>query len=184
MARCRRAADGAGAARRTGRHLPHLWSVPRDAWVRLFASAGHEIGILAYSALFIAEDSGILRILADKARSGLSVRIALGHPDSPRVTERGEEEGIGDAMPAKIHNALAMYGPLRGVENVEIRLHQAVLYNSIYRADDQIFVNQHIYGMPAAHAPVFQLRMTDNAGMAAGYLESFQRVWSSGASLA
>jgi hypothetical protein len=32
------------------------------------------------------------------------------------------------------------------LENVEIRLHQTVLYNPIYRADDQLFVNQHAYG--------------------------------------
>jgi len=30
------------------------------------------------------------------------VRIALGDPDGPNVAERGKEEGIGDAMPAKI----------------------------------------------------------------------------------
>jgi hypothetical protein len=30
------------------------------------------------------------------------VRIALGNPDSPKVIQRGKDEGIGDAMPAKI----------------------------------------------------------------------------------
>ena len=126
--------------------------------MRLFGSAEREIAILAYSALFLAEDAGILRILADKGRAGVSVRIALGDPDGPHVAERGEEEGIGDAMAAKIRNALTLYRPLRAVENIEIRLHRTVLYNSIYRADDQLLVNQHIYGVPAAHAPVFCLR--------------------------
>ena len=141
-----------------GAVYPHRWAVPREAWTRFFDSAEHEIGILAYSALFLAEDTGILRILADKGRLGVTVRIALGDPDSPHVADRGEEEGIGDAMAAKIRNALALYRPLLRPENVQIRLHQTVLYNSIYRADDQLLVNQHAYGIPAAHAPVFCLR--------------------------
>ena len=95
-----------------GTVYPHRWAVPREVWVRLFGSAEREIAILAYSALFLAEDAGILRILAEKGRAGVSVRIALGDPDGPNVAERGEEEGIGDAMPAKIRNALMLYRPL------------------------------------------------------------------------
>jgi hypothetical protein len=105
------------------------------------------------------------------------VRIALGDPDSPHVAERGTEEGIGDAMSAKIRNALTLYQPLRDIENIEIRLHQTILYNSIYRADDQLLINQHAYGIPAAHAPVFQLRKTAGADLPTTYLESFERIW-------
>jgi hypothetical protein len=118
-----------------------------------------------------------LSILANKARHGVTVRIALGDPDSPSVKERGEEEGIGDAMTAKIRNALALYRPLWATENIVIRLHQTVLYNSIYRADDQMFVNQHTYGIPASRSPVFNLRKTDDGEMLSGYLASFDRVW-------
>lgn len=45
-------------------------------------------------------------ILADKAQAGVTVRICLGEPDSPHIAERGAEEGIDDAMGAKIRNAL------------------------------------------------------------------------------
>ena len=112
------------------------------------------------------------------------MRIVLGDPDGPQAAERGEEEGIGDAMAAKIRNALALYRPLLAVENIEIRLHRTVLYNSIYRADEQLLVNQHTYGIPAAQAPVFCLSSTDDGEMAALYLESFERVWASAATLA
>jgi phosphatidylserine/phosphatidylglycerophosphate/cardiolipin synthase-like enzyme len=156
----------------------------REVWTRLFASAEHEIYILAYSALFLAEDTGILRILADKGRAGVSVRIALGDPDGTHAAERGEEEGIGDAMPAKIRNALAPYRPRTNVHNVDIRLQRTVLYNSIYRADGQIMVNQHTYGIPAAQAPVFCLCDTGSGETAALYLDSFERVWGSSATLA
>jgi transcriptional regulator with XRE-family HTH domain len=156
---------------------PHRWAVPREVWTRFFASAEREIGILAYSALFLAEDAGILRILADKGHTGITVRIALGDPDSPHVAERGAEEGIGDAMPAKIRNALTLLSSLHDVENIEIRLHRTPLYNSIFRADNQIFVNQHAYGLPAAHAPVFCFKAFDSGDIVAAYLDSFERVW-------
>jgi transcriptional regulator with XRE-family HTH domain len=159
-----------------GTVYPHRWAVPREVWVRLFGSAEREIDILAYSALFLAEDAGVLRILMDKGRAGVTVRIALGNPDGPYAAQRGEE-GIGDAMPAKIRNALMLYRPLGTVQNIEIRLHRAVLYNAIYRADDQLLVNQHAYGIPAAQAPVFCLSDSGGDEMAALYLDSFERVW-------
>ena len=166
-----------------GKVYPHRWAVPREVWVQLFGSAEHEIDIMAYSALFLAEDTGILRILAEKGRAGVAVRIALGDPDGPHAAQRGEE-GIGDATLANIRNALALYRPLAAVENIEIQLHRTVLYNSIYRADDQLLVNQHTYGILAAQAPVFCLSGTSNGDMTALYLTSFERVWVSSAPLA
>ena len=102
------------------------------------------------------------------------MRIALGDPDGPNVAERGDEEGIGDAMAAKIRNALMLYRPLGAVENIEIRLHRTVLYNSIYRADDQLMVNQHTYGIPAAQAPVFCLSNTGTSEMASSLSRQFR----------
>ena len=158
---------------------PHRWSIPRDVWARFFESAEHEIGVLAYSALFLAEDAGLLGIIEDKALNGVRVRFLLGNPDSPSVALRGKEEGIGDAMAAKVRNALTLYRPLARSDNIEIRLHEAVLYNSIYRVDDQLFVNQHTYGTPAAHSPVFCLHESDDGGMMITYLHSFERLWTS-----
>jgi hypothetical protein len=160
-----------------GAVYPQRWSVPRDVWTRLFASAERQIDILAYSALFLAEDEGILRILADKSRQGVGVRIALGDPDSRQVADRGDEEGIGEAMPAKIRNALTLYRPIAEAGGIEIRLHQAILYNSIYRTDDELLVNQHAYGIPAAHSPVFSMKRAGADGMAEAYLASFEYIW-------
>jgi transcriptional regulator with XRE-family HTH domain len=162
-----------------GTIFPRRSAVPQEAWVRLFESAEHEIDILAYSALFLAEDAGILRILADKGRAGVNVRIALGDPDRINITERGEEEGVGDAVAGKTRNALMLYRSLCAVQNIEIRLHGTVLYNSIYRADDQIMVNQHTYGISAEQAPVSCISNTGSSEMAILYLESFERVWAS-----
>lgn len=145
----------------------------------VFGSAQHEIALLVYSGLFIAEDVDLIKMFAMKARGGLNVRIALGDPDSPRIAERGAEEGIGEAMAGKIRNALMLYGPLREVDNVSIRVNRTPLYNSLFRADNCLLVNQHVYGIPAASAPVFHLSRSRGGDMFMSYVESFEQIWSS-----
>ncbi|GAA5082350.1 transcriptional regulator with XRE-family HTH domain [Thermocatellispora tengchongensis] len=158
---------------------PHRWAVPRAVWHRHFQSATKEIAILAYSGLFLAEDTGLLHLLADQARAGVRVRILLGDPDSPPVAARGEEEAIGpEVMAARIRNALTLYRPLTTIDGVELRLHRTVLYTSIYRADDDLLVNPHVYGTPAPKAPVLHLTATPGPGAATTYLDSYEHVWS------
>jgi len=158
---------------------PHRSEVPRDVWEHLFSSAEEEIGVLVYSGLFLSEDARVQRIIKAKAGSGVQVRILLGDPDSRVVADRGDDEGVGDAMAAKIRNALALYRPLRTVEGVQFRFHRTVLYNSIYRADDQVLVNTHIHGLAAAQAPVWHLHKLAGGELTSLYLDSFERVWES-----
>lgn len=159
------------------RVYPHRADVPADEWRQLFESAASEIGILVYAGLFLAEDSGLQRVLRKKAKSGTRIRVLLGDPDDAQVAERGNEEGIGDAVAAKIRNALVLYRGLADVPGIEFRQHRTVLYNSIYRADDRLFVNTHIYGLPAAQAPLWHLRKIPGGELASHYLDSFERVW-------
>ncbi|MFI7067063.1 helix-turn-helix domain-containing protein [Kribbella sp. NPDC050124] len=156
---------------------PHRSEVPRDAWRRLFESADEEIGVLVYAGLFLAEDAGLHRIIRKKAKAGARVRFLVGDQRDQHIAERGEQEGVGDAMAAKIRNALVLYNPLRDVEGIEFRMHRTVLYNSIYRADDQLLVNSHVYGASASHAPVWHLRKVAGGEFVSVYLESFERVW-------
>ena len=156
---------------------PHRWAVPRDAWGRIFGAAEHDIGVLVYSGLFLAEDAGIMQMFAQKADAGVRVRILLGNPDSPEVGQRGADEGIDEGMAAKIRNVLVLYRPVRGLDGVEIRLHDTILYNSIYQGDEQMLVNTHVYGAPAASAPVFHLRKVAGGDMVTTYVDSFEHVW-------
>jgi transcriptional regulator with XRE-family HTH domain len=155
----------------------HRSDVPRELWSHLFKAAENEIGVLVYAGLFLSEDAVVRKILAEKAQTGVRVRILLGDPDSAQVAERGADEGVDDAMAAKIRNALVMYRQLRGADGVEFRFHQTILYNSIYRSDDQLLVNTHIYGVTAAGAPVWHLRKVAGGEITATYLESFEHVW-------
>jgi lambda repressor-like predicted transcriptional regulator len=157
---------------------PHRWTVPQNVWRRVFRGAEHEIDILAYSGLFLAEDAGILRILSERASAGVRVCVLLGDPDDLHVADRGAEEGLGaDVMAARIRNALTLYRPLREVEGVELRLHRSPLYASIYRADADVMVNPHIYATPAAQAPILHFRTTEEGGPANAYLDAFENVW-------
>lgn len=158
---------------------PQRSAVPTDAWHRLFARARIEIGIAAYSGLFLVEDAVIQRTLRDQAHAGVRVRIALGDPAGRHVAQRGSDEGINDTMAARIHNALALCRRLARTPGVQLRLHDTTLYNSIYRSDDELLVNTHTYGCSASHAPVLHLCRSDDHGLAATYLDSFERIWTS-----
>ncbi|SET82187.1 XRE family transcriptional regulator [Nonomuraea wenchangensis] len=157
---------------------PHRWAIPQTVWRTHFNSATEEIGILAYSALFLAEDPAIHRIITKKAKAGVRIRLLLGDPEGSEVASRGEDEGIGaEVMAARVKNTLALYRPLLDVRGVELRLHRTVLYNSLYRADSQLLINTHAYGTPAANAPVMHLTSTEDQGPANTYLTSFNRIW-------
>ncbi|MCO6009731.1 DUF5919 domain-containing protein [Actinoallomurus purpureus] len=153
-------------------------------WGRLFSQAEREIDILVYVALFLVEDTGVQRLFAEKARAGVRFRVLLGQPDCAAVALRGEEEGIGDAISAKVRNAIALYRPLRQLDGVEFRLHDTVLYNSIYRADDDLLVNTHVYGNVASNAPILHLRSVAGGDMVTTYRESFERIWDNAKPLA
>jgi len=156
---------------------PHRWAVPRDVWVRLFTQAEREIGILVYAGFFLAEDAGMLRLLADRVAAGARLRLLLGDPDALQVAQRGTDEGIDDAIIAKIRNVFVLYRTLRELPGVEIRLHSTVLYNSIYHVDDEVLINTHVYGSPASYAPLMHLRRVAGGDMVSMYLESFEKVW-------
>ncbi|MDI6102110.1 XRE family transcriptional regulator [Actinoplanes sp. NEAU-A12] len=158
---------------------PHRSAVPTDVWVRLLRRAEHEIDVLAYSALFLAEDASIPALLQEKAHNGVRVRIALGDPNGDHIARRGDEERVGAGMSVRIRTALVSLQPLTTTPGITLRLHDTVLYNSLCRSDDEMLVNSHIYGRPAAHAPVLHLKSTSDAGMVATHTRSFERVWGS-----
>jgi transcriptional regulator with XRE-family HTH domain len=156
---------------------PHRDAVPRDVWRRLFGSAEREIGILDCSALFLAENPGVLGVLAGRAWAGVRVRICVRDPGASGVSDSAARQDTEDRLAARVRDVLGRYGPLREGGRTKIRLHRDVLYNSIYRADDELLVSQHAYGIPAGRAPVIHLRRTKEGDMVTAYLESFEGVW-------
>ena len=143
---------------------PHRTAVPADLWQRLLADATRDIGVLVYVGMFLTEQSGLIKSLRSKGKSGARIRLLFGNPASREVIRRSEDEGIGKAaIPAKVRNALAYFHALDGAEGVEIRCHGTTLYNSIFRYDDEMIVNPHVYGLTAPHAPALHLRRLSRA---------------------
>lgn len=96
---------------------PHRSEVPRDGWERLFSAAEQDIGVLVYSGLFLAEDHGAQRVLADKAKAGVQVRILLGDPGSPQVSHipvkqpsDGQELDLGNRTRNALQRSLRCLG--------------------------------------------------------------------------
>ncbi len=148
---------------------PQLSAVGWDSWVRLFEGAKREIGILVYDDLFPLEDSAIRKILTEKARAGVRVRILFEDPESDEAARR-------ESAAERIRDALAMCRPLCDIDGVELRLHTSP-FGSIYRADNELLVNTPMYGLAPTRAPVLHLRRTAGGETVATYLESFERVW-------
>jgi transcriptional regulator with XRE-family HTH domain len=161
---------------------PHRWAVPREVWAQHFAGAEDEIDMLTMAGLFIAEDSGTVRAFREKAEAGVRVRLLISNPDSPAVMLREQEEDTGaGVVAARVRNVLALLRPLRGVPGIEFRLHEACLYTSIFRADDDMIVNVHIYGVAGSNAPAIHLRRVPGGDMVSLYQESFEKIWAGAA---
>jgi hypothetical protein len=159
---------------------PRRGAVPDDLWRRLINQATKRVSILVYAGLFLPEQHPRLAAtLRDKAEQGCRAEILLGDPDSREVAQRGAEEGIGDAMAGKVRNVLTFYQRLRGVPGISVHFHSTTLYNSIYRFDDEMLVNSHIYGVPAAHTPVMHLKRLSGGELFETYADSVDRVWAS-----
>lgn len=158
---------------------PNRSLVPAEVWTRLFDEAEEEIDILVYAGMFLAENAGLMALLRARAADGVRIRLLFGDPDSAVVHSRGTEEGIDAGMAFKINNALLLHERLIAMDGVQVRLHSTTLYNSIYRGDDDLLVNPHLYGVMAYMAPVLHLRHVDGGTIVSTYLESFERVWAS-----
>ena len=60
---------------------------------------------------------------------------------------------------------------------IELRTHATTLYNSIYRFDQDLLVNGHAFGAPAAQSPVLHLRRVPGGRAWDHYMRSFEEVW-------
>ncbi|WP_405617845.1 XRE family transcriptional regulator [Streptomyces sp. NBC_00076] len=156
---------------------PHRHTVPSALWREMYGRAQQSLDVLVYSGLFLSEDPLFHDLVRAKVEAGAKVRILLGDPDCAAVRQRGVDEGH-QIMGGKIRNALLLYRPLmRSHPEVGFRLHDSTLYNSIYRSDDEMLVNPHVYGIGAYMAPVLHLRRLPGGGLFDTYANSIEHTW-------
>ncbi|OPC81270.1 XRE family transcriptional regulator [Embleya scabrispora] len=147
-------------------------------WRSFFEQAENNIDILVYAGNHLHESiPGFDGLLAAKAEQGCLIRIALGDPDSENVVAKGSEERFGHGIESRCRLALMHYQPLGRLDGVNVRTHGTTLYNSIYRADDELLVNAHVWGVNAFGAPVWHLRRSPGGDMVNSYRQSFDAVW-------
>jgi transcriptional regulator with XRE-family HTH domain len=164
---------------------PHRGAVPGHLWHELIAGAVTSVDVLVYAGLFLVDSFPDLpQTLAAKAQQGTRCRILLGDPDSEVVRQRGQEEGIGENLSARIRLSRTYLTGVGAPPGLEIRQHTSILYNSLYRFDDQLLVNMHVYGAPAPQNPVMHLRRIPGGRLFDHYLGAFDRVWADATPLA
>ncbi|WP_175541357.1 XRE family transcriptional regulator [Streptomyces aidingensis] len=157
---------------------PNRASVPRDVWLTLLLGAVKHIDILVFSGTFLAQTNPhIARMLRERAEAGAKVRLCFGDPGGQAVAVRGWEEGIGDTLAAKIRASLTYYRSLVDAPGCEVRLHDVAVYSSLFRYDNQLLVNPHLWGQPASANPLFRLSRTPDSDFFERYMESFEAVW-------
>jgi transcriptional regulator with XRE-family HTH domain len=153
---------------------PHRDTVPRDVWLRVLCSAEHEIGLLADVGLLAVRDHRIMAALAERAGSGVRIRICLYDTSAARNVVWPDKT---EAPTATMSHALNVYAPLRDTGRVQLRLYQGMAYSSIYYGDGELLVSQLAYGLPPGRAPVLHLRRLESDDVGAAYLDAFEHTW-------
>ncbi|MEU0539730.1 XRE family transcriptional regulator [Nocardia sp. NPDC005978] len=157
---------------------PHRSEVPRHLWLDLLQSASKRVWLYANASLFLPEDNpDSIEILKRKADNGADVRILMADPDSEMCVRRGVEERLFEGIPARVRMALSYYAPLVETSGIAFRLQSETLYNSIFIYDDEMLINQHVYGMYGYMAPILHLRRMMGGDFFDMYARSFDRVW-------
>ncbi|WP_406272492.1 XRE family transcriptional regulator [Nocardia sp. NBC_00881] len=157
---------------------PHRSAIPSDVWKRLLTGTSEQLDVLVLAGLFLAEEPEFARTIRQKTREGLKVRLLFGRPTAPEANKRSAEERLAPGtVPSRISNALALIEPLSKIDGVELRYHDTTLYNSVFRFDEEMIVNAHVYGLPGAHAPALHLRRLPAGDLFETYMTSFEHVW-------
>ncbi len=144
----------------------------------LLDTATAHIDILAFAALWLWDTipSFVERVQLKIAQDA-TVRMCFGDQASDAVRLRGQEEGVGEALSGRCRLAVEYARGIRHVDPNAVRISAGTLYASIFRFDDDVLLNTHLWGNPAGASPVFHFRRERDDGIAANAIGSFDRVW-------
>jgi hypothetical protein len=144
----------------------------------LLDAAQRHVDVLAFAALWLWDTvPEFADRLAQKIASGTKVRLCLGEAESDAVALRSREESAGDGMASRCRIAASYATSIQHVDAQAVRQSGATLYNSLFRFDEEVLVNSHFWGNPAADSPVYHYRRQSDQGIAATAVRSFERVW-------
>ncbi|MHA6796768.1 helix-turn-helix domain-containing protein [Pseudonocardia bannensis] len=161
--------------------LVHLYptrsAVPFSLWTELIQGAAEAVDVLVFSGQFLVEQYNLLPVIRAKSAQGVRFRLAVGDHTSPAVVQRAEEEGTTGGLEGRIQMMRRYLHEVAHLPDVEVRTHGTILYNSIYRFDDQALINGHAFGSLAGQNPVIHIQRVPEGSMWDHYMRSFERVW-------
>lgn len=164
---------------------PSRAAVPTAKIAGMVRAATDRIDIVAVSALTLWEGvDGLVDLIAEKAVAGVQIRILLADPDARWLSERGEQEGIGELIRARAQLAWAAVRPLRDRPGITLAMHCDAIPATLIRADEDLLVNLHVLGTPDSAAPVLHLRHQPDGRTVGAYLASIDLVANRSTSIA
>ncbi len=146
-------------------------------WRPLLRAAEHQIDLVGYSLLHIAEARAINKQLTAKARSGCQVRIALADPDTNHVLSADVRQRPPGRLVARIKDAHRRLAPLARESGIEVRQHDVACSHTILRLDDHMLLTVHLYGTPGFQAPLIHLRRERDYGIFDQLVAHVEGLW-------
>ncbi|HUC24140.1 MAG TPA: helix-turn-helix domain-containing protein [Streptosporangiaceae bacterium] len=164
---------------------PNRSQVPRDLWERLFTSARGEITLGGYTNYFFwTEIAGFSRLLQEKAREGVQVRILVGDPEGEVTRRREAIENAALSLTTRIKITLDEVAKIGSTPNLEVRVSdvnaEAHVSRSVFRFDNEALVSEHIAEKLGHGSLTFHLRRLQEGGAFDQYVEHVEHLWSGG----
>lgn len=156
---------------------PSRMSITGAMWEEWIDGTDEQMDVLVFSGAFLVEQYNLVPIIRRKAANGVRFRLLVGDETAPAVIQRAIDEGTPGGLEGRIQLMRRYLGEVVGLDGVEVRTHGTVLYNSLYRFDDQLLVNGHAHGALAGQSPIMQLKRLPNGHLWQHYMRSFERVW-------
>jgi len=157
--------------------FPSRTSIPIEFWRELFAGAQRQIDICVFGGTFLFDRmTGFKKLLKNASENGADIRFVVGDSGSLGVQQHGEEERFGSSLAGRCRLTLEHMQPLVS-DTIQLRTSGATLYASLFRVDDTLVANHHIYGSPAGDNPCIFLDRESDPELWERYEESFQRIW-------
>ncbi|GAA3554268.1 XRE family transcriptional regulator [Amycolatopsis ultiminotia] len=146
-------------------------------WQELLSGVAEQMDVLVFSGAFLVEQYDLIPLIQKKAQEGVRFRLLVGDEKSEAVIQRAIDEGTPGGLEGRIQLMRRYLADVANLDGVEVRTHGTILYNSIYRFDDQLLVNPHAHGALAGQSPVMHFKRQPSGGIWQHYMKSFERVW-------
>lgn len=156
---------------------PSRSAITAATWEDLIHGVREQMDVLVFSGAFLVEQYNLIPVIRAKVAEGVRFRLLVGNENAPAVIQRAIDEGTPGGLEGRTQMMRRYLSEVTKLEGVEIRTHGTILYNSIYRFDDQLLVNGHAYGALAGQSPVMLLQRLPNGRIWQHYMKSFERVW-------